>query len=130
MQVSPLRFFYVLRKPDGLSKQESKDVEKYINMTFLQMEEDWNTDQIYFESNHGVKRCEATDFGEDAQSQAYYHTWVTDTYQFDLFCPDLKNQDLKLYNQRGAMRTKSVVFRIETCQDDSDIDGAGYCKSK
>ena len=28
------------------------------------------------------------------------------------------------------MRTKSVVFRIETCQDDSPVDGAGYCKSE
>ena len=90
MGKNKLRFFYVLRKPDGLSKEESAEVETYVNMTFLQMEENWYTDQIYFDSNYTIKRCEPEDFGEDELSQAYYRTWVTDSYQFDLFCPDLK----------------------------------------
>ena len=71
---------------------------KYLNITFLQMEEDWNKEQIYFDSNFTVKRCEAQDFGDDEQSQAFYHTWVTDTYAFDLFCPDITNQDLSMFN--------------------------------
>ena len=71
---------------------------KYLNMSFLQLEEDWNREDIYFETNFTIKRCEATDFGEDEASKAYYHTWVTDLYAFDMFCPDLNAQDLFLYN--------------------------------
>ena len=65
MQNNPFRFFYVIRKPQGITKQQSSEMDKYVNMTFLQMEEDWYTEQIYFESSHGVKRCEASDFGDD-----------------------------------------------------------------
>ena len=57
-------------------------------MSFIQMEEDWYSEDVYFESNHTIKRCEAIDFGQDVDSQAYYNTWVTDSYAFDLFCPD------------------------------------------
>lgn len=38
------RFFYVLRKPQGLTEQESNDIEKYLKLQFIQIEEDWNKD--------------------------------------------------------------------------------------
>jgi len=54
------------------------------------MDEDWNLDNPYQESNFTVKRCEPSDFGEDKQSQAFYDTWVTEKHKFDMFCPDLQ----------------------------------------
>ena len=74
-----------------------------------------------------MKRCEPEDFGEDAESQAFYHTWITDIYSFDLFCPDLDKQRLDLYNQKGAMKSKSIIFRVEKCKDPEGQ--TGYCKS-
>ena len=66
-------------------------MDRYLNLSFYQLEEDWYLDNPYKETNFTVRRCEPTDFGEDEQSQAYYHTWITDTYAFDIFCPDLNN---------------------------------------
>lgn len=53
------------------------------------MKEDWNKKDIYFAVNRTIKRCQPEDFGEDQASQDYWHTWITDDYFFDLFCPDL-----------------------------------------
>lgn len=38
-----IRMFYVLRLPGGVPKDASAEIDKYINMTFLQMKEDWYT---------------------------------------------------------------------------------------
>lgn len=74
------------------------------------MEEDWNTTQIYFEQNHTIKKCKPEDFGPDKASQDYWHTWITEKYAFDIFCPDFNQNDLNMYNQKGAMNSKSIIF--------------------
>ena len=61
-----IRFFYVLRKPKGISDQESKEIDQYLDISFLQFEEDWySTDQVYTEVNYGAKKCQPDDFGHD-----------------------------------------------------------------
>lgn len=91
------------------------------------MEEDWYDNQVYFETDLSVKRCEPSDFGDDPLSRDIFHTWITDKYQFELFCPDMSAHIHSLYNQRGAMKSKSIIFRIEKCQD---VAGqSNYCKS-
>lgn len=83
--------FYVLRKPGGVPKNASDEIEKYLNMSYFQMKEDWYTKQVFYENNLTIKRCEADDFGDDQLSHDFYGTWVTDDYAFDVFCPDLKS---------------------------------------
>ena len=73
-------------------------MDKYLNISFLQMEEDWYTQDIYFETNLDSKRCMPEDFGDDKISQDFWHTWITDDYQFDLFCPDYDKNNLTIYN--------------------------------
>ena len=119
--------FYVLRTPKGITKEKSAEMHRYVNITYLQMIEDWNEDQIYFESNHTMRRCEPADFGDDKQSQGFWHTWITDDYRFDLFCPDLEKQDLFVYNQKGAMKSKSIQFQITRCVDEPE-NQIDYCK--
>ena len=79
------------------------------------MKEDWYTKDIYNEYDSGIKRCQRDDFGLDADSHDFWDTWITDDYQFDLFCPDYANQNLSIQNQKGAMESKSVIFNIEKC---------------
>lgn len=82
------------------------------------MEENWYKDQVYNKTKLRSKKCEPEDFGSEEISQKFWHTWINEDYKFDLFCPDLINDDMTLYNQKGAMKSKSVVFKIERCVDD------------
>lgn len=94
------------------------------------MEEDWySADNVYTEINYGAKRCQPDDFGKDNQSHAFWHTWVTDDYAFDLFCPDYDLGNMTIYNQKGAMQSKSILFKIKYCQNDTKKDGE-MCKSR
>ena len=92
------------------------------------MKEDWYEKQVYFKSETGLKRCLPEDFGPDEDSQYYWHTWITDTYAFDLFCPDYGNQNLALKNKKGDMISKSIVFNIDKCIDTPE--NPGFCKSE
>ena len=53
-----LRMFYVVRKPQGITKKQSGEINKYININFHQMEEDWYSEDIYKVSDPAIKRCE------------------------------------------------------------------------
>ena len=93
------------------------------------MEEDWYTEDIYHETILGSKRCLAEDFGTEKASQDYWHTWITDDYAFDLFCPDLKDNNLTIYNQKGAMISKSFMFKITRCQEQPGAEEK-FCKDE
>ena len=87
------------------------------------MEEDWYkppTERFSF-YNFGIKRCTEYEFGDDIYGEYFLSTWYTQAYKFDLFCPDLKQQDLRLYNQKGAMKSKSIGFRVERCVEDDSV---------
>ena len=57
--------FYVVRKPNGITKKESEEINTYVKINFHQMEEDWYTEDIYKISSPAIKRCEPSDFGDD-----------------------------------------------------------------
>ena len=76
------------------------ELERYVNVSFHQMTEDWNIDKITF-NNHSGRRCKPIDFGTDAQSKQLYELWVHEDYYFDIFCPDLTTNDIKFYSQEG-----------------------------
>lgn len=78
--------------------EEEKIISKYINISYLQRDDDWEKDQIYYESNPSVKRCEASDFGDSEQDENFFNSWNTSKYYFPLYCPDLATHDLVLHN--------------------------------
>ena len=82
------------------------------------MEEDWyqEEDKIFKESKHTIKQCDRQSFGSDIPgdiSDQIFSTWYNENYKFNMFCPDLSQNDLYLYNEKGAMQSNSIMFRIE-----------------
>ena len=75
---------------------------------------------MHHDHKTSVKNCEQSDFGNDTKAKKYYEMWVNDDYQYELFCPDLEEQDLQLYNEKGHMKVKSIIFRVEKCVDPVD----------
>ena len=73
------------------------------------MEEDWNTGVVTY-ANHSIKRCEPEDFGNDDQSDQLYELWISDDYEFDIFCPDLEKNEIQLYSQEGENFVQSMIF--------------------
>ena len=57
--------FYVIRKPEGISKEESGQIDRHLNISFYQQKEDWYSEEIYFSENRTIKRCQPEDFGDD-----------------------------------------------------------------
>lgn len=82
-----IRFFAYFYKAWDQSI-ELPDIERYINITFSQMHEDWNIGKVTY-SNQSARRCEPEDFGSDKDSKHLYELWISDNYYFDIFCPDL-----------------------------------------
>lgn len=99
---------------------------QYVNVSFHQMQEDWNTGKVTF-SNHSARRCEPKDFGDDEQSKHLYDLWISDAYYFDIFCPDLFSKDLTFYSEEGENLVQSMIFQIEKCQPERNPPG--FCKS-
>lgn len=117
------RFFHVLRTTKGggmLDPEISANIDRYVKLRYYQWSEDWYTKdptQVYNEEMSNIKRCEPKDFGDDEDSRKLYNTWITDTYSFDLFCPDYEMNDFKLFNTKGAMMSKAIIFRVEKCKN-------------
>ena len=84
------------------------------------------SDQVYTEKSISAKLCSVYEFGNDSFAEEFLKTWITDTYQFDVFCPDLRQYDYSLYNKKGAMKANSLIFRVEKCVD--PVDQPGFCK--
>ena len=109
-----------------------KQIEKYLKITYLQVEEDWYQKEdhsIFKQSKHSVKQCDRQSFGSDEPgdiSDQIFSTWYNDDYKFNLFCPDFSQNDLYLYNEKGTMQSKSIMFKIELCQDEDHHEG--FCK--
>lgn len=81
---------------------------------------------MYKEDQISSIPCGKREFGGDEFGNELLATWVNANYQYDLFCPDLANTNLTLHNQKGAMQSQSIKFRIEMCNQNN---GNG-CKSK
>ena len=43
---SAMRIFYAFKKPMGISELESRELNRYLNISFLQIEEDWNKGKL------------------------------------------------------------------------------------
>ena len=56
-----------------------------------------------------------------------YKLWIAEDYYFDIFCPDLKNNDITFYSEEGENDVKSMVFQVEKC--DPKQNEPDYCKS-
>ena len=103
-------------------------MKRYFTVQYKQITEDWNTDEVYFTSLESMKRCDQKDFGFDAPEKwesEYYSTWYSDTYTYNVFCADLENSDLKLYNTKGGMLTKKIEFIMQKCVNPVGVED--YC---
>ena len=67
------------------------------------------------------------DFGTDKDSKGLYELWISDDYYFDVFCPDLENNEFTLFSEEGENDVKSIIFNIDKCNQEKNPPG--FCKS-
>lgn len=48
-----------------------------------------------------------------------YDLWISDDYYFDIFCPDLEQNDISFFSQEGENLVKSMIFQVEKCRNES-----------
>lgn len=90
------------------------------------MHEDWNVGKVT-NSNHSARRCLPEDFGNDEESKQIYDLWISDDYYFDIFCPDLTNNDISFFSEEGENIVDSMNFQIEKCNPNENKPG--FCKT-
>lgn len=115
-------------KNGPIKKEIKQELSKYVKVSYRQLIEDWNkpVDDVYTEQSIGAKRCSVYEFGNDTYADQYFSTWVTDSYEFDLFCPDLLAHHYDLFDKNGAMLANSLIFRVEKCEDTAE--SSSFCK--
>ena len=57
------------------------------------MHEDRNIGKVTY-SNQSARRCQPEDFGDDKDSKDLYELWISDDYSYDIFCPNLLENEL------------------------------------
>ena len=60
-------------------------------------------------------------------SENLYELWISDDYYFDIFCPDLENNEFTFYSEEGENDVRSVIFNIDKCKPENNPPG--FCKS-
>ena len=111
-----LQIMYSIKKQSVETKIPLDTLSRYLNLSFLQVEEDWH--DFKYKDRHyrsfGVRECALEDFGGDEHARMRFRVWQ----HRNLFCPD-SGQDSPLVMQNHDMDSfnKNIVFRVSRCQN-------------
>lgn len=102
------------------------DVERYIQLLFVQGSENWyqaNPKDFIKKNSTRARQCKLEDFGDGKESLGYFESWTG----FSLLCPDVDNHDFILQNTLGSMISKYLSFEVRRCVNTTE--NGNWCHS-